>query len=69
MSKYKSYMAWKSAVLPISQYLFAETFVDLPMKTYFTSNNFCINLFSANIKVCVAPVCVNDMIPANSTLV
>ena len=39
------------------------------MKTHFTSNNFCINLFSANIKVGIASVCVNDMIPANSTLV
>ena len=50
------------------EYSFAKKFVDLPMKTHFTSNDLSINLFSANIKVCIATVCVNDLILANFTL-
>ena len=37
------------------------------MKTHFTSDDFCINLFSTNVKVCIATICiknVKDMIPA-----
>ena len=68
MSKYKSYMAWESAVFSMYEYSFAKKFVDLPMKTHFTSNDLSINLFSANIKVCIVTACVNDLILANSTL-
>ena len=31
------------------------------MKTYFTSHDFCINLFPAHAKVCIVTVCIKNV--------